>query len=75
MNTRKLTVGLIQLRCSAEPERNLTAVIEGIRKAVTRGARMIHDLTSFLYTVWFPVTGKASDRAPLWPNSPPLPAP
>ena len=41
MNTRKLTVGLIQLRCSAEPERNLTAVIEGIRKAVTRGARLI----------------------------------
>lgn len=41
----------------------------------SRGARMIHDLTSFLYTVWFPVTGKASDRAPLWPNSPPLPAP
>jgi N-carbamoylputrescine amidase len=41
MNTRKLTVGLIQLRCSEEPERNLTAVIEGIRKAVTRGARLI----------------------------------
>lgn len=41
----------------------------------TKGARPLFDRSSFVYTVWFPVTGNASDRAPLWPNSPPLPGP
>ena len=41
----------------------------------SQGAAVIYDRSSFLYTVWFPVTGRATDRAPLWPNSPPLPAP
>jgi N-carbamoylputrescine amidase len=41
MNTQKLTVGLIQQRCCADGTRNLAASIEGIRKAVVRGARLI----------------------------------
>jgi len=42
---------------------------------ISGGAVLLYDRSSFVYTVWFPVTGQASDRAPLWPNSPPLPAP
>jgi hypothetical protein len=56
------------LRAIAE----LSSVAERYRDA---GARAIHDQSSYLYTVWFPVTGGDSDRPPLWPNSPPLPAP
>jgi len=41
MNTHKLTVGLIQQRCSADADQNLTASIEGIRKAAARGARLL----------------------------------
>jgi N-carbamoylputrescine amidase len=41
MNTQKLTVGLIQQRCSADAARNLAASIEGIRKAAARGARLL----------------------------------
>jgi N-carbamoylputrescine amidase len=41
MNTQQLTVGLIQQRCSADAARNLTASIEGIRKAAARGARLL----------------------------------
>jgi N-carbamoylputrescine amidase len=41
MNTQKLTVGLIQQRCSADACRNLDASIEGIRKATARGARLV----------------------------------
>jgi N-carbamoylputrescine amidase len=41
MNTQKLTVGLIQQRCSADAAQNLSASIEGIRKAAARGARLI----------------------------------
>jgi len=41
MNTQKLTVGLIQQRCSADVAQNLTASIEGIRKAAARGARLV----------------------------------
>ena len=39
------------------------------------GAEKIFDRASFVFTVWFPVTGSPSDRVPLWPNSPPLPGP
>ncbi|MCC7414013.1 MAG: hypothetical protein IT495_20525 [Gammaproteobacteria bacterium] len=39
------------------------------------GARKLYERTSFVFTVWFPLTGAGADRAPLWPNSPPLPAP
>jgi len=33
------------------------------------------DRTHWVFTIWFPNTGDASAKAPLWPNSPPLPAP
>lgn len=33
------------------------------------------DRTHWVYTVWFPNTNDARARPPLWPNSPPLPAP
>lgn len=41
MNTQKLTVGLIQQSCTADAARNLSASIEGIRKAAARGARLV----------------------------------
>ncbi|MGH9303199.1 MAG: hypothetical protein ACRDZ5_02180 [Acidimicrobiales bacterium] len=34
----------------------------------------VFDRTSWIYTVWFPVTG-GGDKAPLFPSSPPLPFP
>jgi N-carbamoylputrescine amidase len=51
METQKLTVGLIQQRCSADAAQNLSASIEGIRKAAARGARLIllPELHSSLY--------------------------
>ncbi len=33
------------------------------------------DRTHWVYTVWFPNTKDAQAKPPLWPNSPPLPAP
>jgi len=33
------------------------------------------DRTHWVYTIWFPNTRDAHARPPLWPNSPPLPAP
>ena len=41
MNTQSLTVGLIQQCCTADAARNLSASIEGIRKAAARGARLL----------------------------------
>ena len=41
MNTPTLTVGLIQQRCTTDAAQNLSASIEGIRKASTRGARLV----------------------------------
>lgn len=35
----------------------------------------VSDLTHWLFTVWFPVIGGESVIDPVWPNSPPLPAP
>jgi len=37
----KLTIGLIQRRCSLDPEENLARTIDGIREAAKRGARAI----------------------------------
>lgn len=59
-------------------EASLRALAESpslARRYQSQGARPLFDRSSFVYTVWFPVTGGASDRAPLWPNSPPLPGP
>ena len=39
------------------------------------GVEKIFDRTSFIYTVWFPVTQDGSGKSPLFPNSPPFPAP
>ncbi len=39
------------------------------------GAERLLDRASFVFSVWFPITGGPSDRPPLWPNSPPLPGP
>lgn len=33
------------------------------------------DRSHWVYTIWFPHTGDAQAKPPLWPNSPPLPAP
>jgi hypothetical protein len=33
------------------------------------------DRTHWIFTVWFPHTGLAGGKEPLWPNSPPLPGP
>ena len=41
MNTPTLTVGLIQQRCTTDAAQNLSASIEGIRKASARGARLV----------------------------------
>jgi len=41
MNAQKLTVGLIQQRCTADAARNLSVSIEGIRKVAARGARLV----------------------------------
>ena len=39
------------------------------------GAAKIFDRSSFVFCVWFPITGDNTDLPPLWPNSPPLPGP
>lgn len=38
-------------------------------------AEKIFDRSHWVFTIWFPNNGNTSDKAPLWPNSPPLPAP
>ncbi len=39
--TRKFTVGLIQMRCSAEPRENLEKAIAMVREAAKRGAQVV----------------------------------
>lgn len=39
------------------------------------GVKKIFDRTSFIYSIWFPVTAGGHDKPPLFPNSPPFPAP
>jgi hypothetical protein len=38
-------------------------------------AEKTFDRSHWVYTVWFPNNNDVSDKPPLWPNSPPLPAP
>jgi N-carbamoylputrescine amidase len=38
---RPFTLGLIQMRCEADPETNLAKAVHGIRQAADRGAQMI----------------------------------
>src|ERR1700733_14085761 len=37
----KLTVGLVQRRCSLDPEENFARAMDGIREAAARGAQII----------------------------------
>ena len=37
---RPFTVGLVQMRCSADPEDNLLRACDGLREAARRGARV-----------------------------------
>ena len=38
-------------------------------------ARKTFDRTHWVFTIWFPNTGRPDSEPALWPNSPPLPAP
>jgi N-carbamoylputrescine amidase len=38
---RALTVGLVQMRCTAEASRNLGTALEGVREAARRGAQVV----------------------------------
>jgi hypothetical protein len=38
-------------------------------------ARKTFDRTHWVYTIWFPNTGRPDSEPAIWPNSPPLPAP
>jgi hypothetical protein len=46
-----------------------------LARYAAHGAECVDDRTSFVFSIWFPRTGAATDRPPLWPNSPPLPRP
>ena len=38
-------------------------------------AKKSFDRSHWVFTIWFPNTGDADAKPPVWPNSPPLPAP
>jgi hypothetical protein len=46
----------------------------GLKSGMDEGMK-VFDRTSWVLTIWFPITGSAEDVLPVWPNSPPLPAP
>lgn len=39
--SRNVTVGLVQLRCSTDPDQNLANAVEGVRAAAAQGAQII----------------------------------
>ena len=41
MSSRKFTLGLVQMRCTADPDRNLSAALGAIRTAAKRGAKVV----------------------------------
>jgi N-carbamoylputrescine amidase len=41
MSARKFTLGLVQMRCAADPDRNLAAALAAVRKAAKRGAQVV----------------------------------
>lgn len=56
------------------------ATLNAIESAVSYGdewgwAEKSFDRSHWVFTIWFPNTGDAAAKPPLWPNSPPLPAP
>ncbi len=71
-------------RAASPPAAGLEcASVAALERAPSQGAALAHggrlhktfDRTHWVFTIWFPVTGAAGDLPPLWPNSPPLPAP
>ncbi|MEO8201377.1 MAG: carbon-nitrogen hydrolase [Gemmatimonadota bacterium] len=40
-NSTKLTVGLVQMRCSERPEENFARAVAGVRDAAARGAKVV----------------------------------
>ena len=40
-NTRRVHVGLVQMRCEADPQRNFDRAVEFIREAAARGAQIV----------------------------------
>src|SRR5437868_2435854 len=70
----KFTIGLVQMRCTANAEENLSRAIEKIREAATRGAQIIslHELfrseyfcrkeDPALFDLAEPVPGPATDK-------------
>jgi N-carbamoylputrescine amidase len=41
MSSRKFTLGLVQMKCTADPDRNLAAALGAIRTAAKKGAKVI----------------------------------
>jgi N-carbamoylputrescine amidase len=41
MSARKYTLGLVQMKCTADPDRNLAAALGAIRTAAKRGAKVV----------------------------------
>lgn len=39
------------------------------------GWSKVFDRSSWVFTIWFPIAEGQPEQRPLWPNSPPLPAP
>lgn len=64
---------------SPEPDVGRLAALAALpsigRMLETPGTEKIFDRTSFIYSIWFPVTRGGNDKPPLFPNSPPFPAP
>src|SRR3954447_20923666 len=40
-NPKTVTLGLVQMRCTPEPARNMAAAVQGVRDAAARGAQII----------------------------------
>jgi len=40
-NPNTVTLGLVQMRCTPEPSRNMAAAIRGVRDAAARGAQIV----------------------------------
>ena len=40
-NPNTVTLGLVQMRCTPEPARNMAAAVQGVREAAARGAQIV----------------------------------
>ena len=66
----------------AAASQSINAGLEAVESAAPLGTMFerlgwtkVFDRTSWVLTIWFPITEGQADVAPLWPNSPPLPGP